>query len=111
VIVWVALLLMYLIGVHFTKSLFQSVAFVALISLYANAATDWGQVAASLAQLTAGDAHDDAEHVRAAQDVDFVAIESDIARLADLQPGPDAAALAREIREKLQMTQEVGTVR
>lgn len=64
VIVWVSLIVMYVAGVHFTKDLFASVSFVAMISLYANAATDWGQVAASLSQLTAADAHQDVEHVR-----------------------------------------------
>jgi len=102
VICWATLILLYLLGVHFTKALFTSVAFVALISLYANAATDWGQVAASLAMLTAGDAHHDAEATRVAVGVDFTAVEQDIARLADLQPGPDAKALATEIRAKLQ---------
>ncbi len=101
VVVWITLIACYLLGFHFTKTLFSSVAFVALISLYANGATDWGQVAASLAQLTAGDAHADVEHVRVVQAMDFAEIESDIARLAELQPGPDAITLAGQIREKL----------
>lgn len=61
---WVTLIVLYLIGVPFTTVLFHSVAFVAVISLYANAATDFGQVCASLAQLAAARAHQDAEHVR-----------------------------------------------
>lgn len=98
---WATLIVLYLAGVPFTAHLFQSVAFVALISLYANAATDFGQVCASLAQLTAGDAHQDTEHVRRMQALDFAALESDIAKLAALSPGPDADALAAEIRKRL----------
>lgn len=64
VVAWTTLILLYLVGVPFTAALFHSVAFVAIISLYANAATDFGQVCASLAQLTAGDAHRDAEVAR-----------------------------------------------
>jgi hypothetical protein len=101
VIVWLTLILLYALGVSFTKSLFTSVAFVAIISLYANAATDWGQVAASLAQLTAGDAHHDAEAARVAIGVDYAQIEQDIARLALLQPCPEADELAQSIRTKL----------
>ena len=66
VVAWTALIACYLLGVHFTRTLFSSVAFVAVISLYANAATDFGQVCASLAQLTAGDVHHDAEEARVA---------------------------------------------
>lgn len=98
VLIWLALIIMYLLGVRFTKSLFQSVAFVALISLYANAATDWGQVAASLAQLTAGDAHHDAEATRREVGFDVVAIESDLEKLAKLNPGPEAIKLSEEIK-------------
>lgn len=61
---WTTLIILYLLHVPFTASLFKSVAFVAVISLYANAATDFGQGAASLAQLTAADAHHDAEETR-----------------------------------------------
>lgn len=61
---WGTLILLYVIGVPFTHSLFKSVAFVAIISLYANAATDFGQACASLAQLVAGDSHHDAEAAR-----------------------------------------------
>jgi hypothetical protein len=99
--VWVTLIGLYLAGVAFTTSLFQSVAFVAVISLYANAATDFGQVCASLAQLTAGDAHHDAQAARHAIHRGTAVIEADIARLADLQPGPEAAALATQIRQQL----------
>jgi hypothetical protein len=86
---------------HWTVALFTSVSFVALISLYANAATDYGAGSANLAELTAGDAHKDTEHVRRAVDVDYEQVESDIAELAGLQPGPDAQALAEKIRTRL----------
>lgn len=102
VIVWVALIVLYFAGARFAHTLFNDVWFVAVISLYANAATDWGQVAASLAQLTAGDAHHDAEVTRAAVSSDLRQIDEDIERLADLQPGPDAVALAGQIQAKLQ---------
>ena len=62
--VWLSLIVMYLVGVPFTAMLFRSVAFVAVISLYANAATDFGQACASLAQFTAGHAHEAAEKAR-----------------------------------------------
>ena len=86
---------------HWTVALFTSVSFVALISLYANAATDYGAGSANLAELTAGDAHKDTEHVRQAVDMDYTQLESDIAELAELQPGPDAQALADRIRTTL----------
>lgn len=64
VAIWSVLLLFYLAHVAFARTLFASVAFVSVLSVLALILTDWGQVAASLAQLTAGDAHRDAEHVR-----------------------------------------------
>jgi hypothetical protein len=99
VIAWLALILLYAIGVPFTHTLFLSVAFVALISLYANAATDFGQVCASLAQLTAGDAHHDSEHNRRVLSqtfADIERIEADINRLAGLSGG-DALELAEKL--------------
>lgn len=61
---WTTLIVMYLAGVSFTASLFKSVAFVAIISLYANAATDFGQSCASLAELSASNAHAEAEKAK-----------------------------------------------
>ena len=106
---WATLIALYLLGVPFTAHLFASVAFVAVISLYANAATDFGQVCASLAQLTAGDAHHDAEATRIAVGIDYSAIEADIARLAELQPCPEADQLAAEIRRRLADSQSFKT--
>ena len=88
-------------GFGWTRVLFASVPFVALISLYANAATDYGAGSANLAELTAGDAHDDTEHTRAELDVDFAALETDIAQLAALQPGTAAQELAGRIVAQL----------
>ena len=106
VVCWILLLSMYLLHLafgifSFTAVLFTSVAFVSCISLYANMATDWGQVAASLAQLTAGDAHHDAEAGRRELGVDTKQVEDDIARLAALQPGPESDKLAAEIRDRV----------
>jgi hypothetical protein len=104
---WATLLLMYiahLIFPHafgFTAALFTSVAFVSCISLYANGATDFGQVAASLAQLTAGDAHHDAEATRREARIDYVQIEQDIAQLARVEPGPEGDELAQAICRRL----------
>ena len=107
---WFILLLMYLVHVAFphlfgfTAALFTSVAFVACISLYANAATDFGQVAASLAQLTAGDAHHDAEAGRRETAIDFGQLELDLVRLAETPPGKEAKALVAQIRQRLGLT-------
>jgi hypothetical protein len=101
VAVWLLLIALYLAGVGFTKSLFASVAFVAVISLYANAATDFGQGCSSLAQLAATDAHHDAEQTRQAVGVDFQKLDTAITRLAALQPGPEAAEQLEEIRAHL----------
>ena len=97
---WTTLIVLYLVHVPFTASLFKSVAFVAVISLYANAATDFGQGAASLSQLAAIEAHYDAEAARIAVGVDYQAIDTDIAQLAELNPGPEAQELATRIRSK-----------
>ena len=58
-------------------------------------------MAASLAQLTAGDAHSDAEIARVHTSIDFALVERDIARLADLAPGEEARKLAADIRRRL----------
>ena len=61
---WLVLIVMYLAGVHFTDGLFRSVAFVAVISLYANAATDAGAAIAAYAAVTAADARHDVSESR-----------------------------------------------
>lgn len=80
---------------------YEAVFFVTELSLLALLLTDWGQYAASSAELAAGDAHHDSEVTRRAVETDFSQIDSDIARLADLQPGPEAKRLASEIRQRL----------
>jgi hypothetical protein len=99
---WMLLTILYVIGVAFAVKLFKSVAFVALISMFALILTDWGQFAASMAQLTAGDVHASVRDMHAAQDVNFDQIEADLVKLAELAPGPEAHALAQAIREQIE---------
>ena len=101
VFVWTLLLVLYLSGVAFARNLFASVAFVAVLSVLALMLTDWGQVVASFAALFAADSHADTEHVRRELGIDTVAIETDLMRLADLQPGAEATSLAAAIRQRL----------
>jgi len=98
---WLTLGVLYLSGVPFTHALFASVAFVALLSLYANAATDFGQACASLADLSASDAHHDAEYNRALMTLDINQLEQDIAQLAELHPGPVAKQLSDSICQRI----------
>ena len=101
VAIWLAITVAFVAGDRAVGHWFGSVKFVSLLSILALVLTDWGQVAASLAQLTAGDAHHDAEATRLAIGVDFAQLDADISRLAALQPGPEAAVLASEIRRRL----------
>lgn len=101
VVVWTLLLTLYLAHVAFATTLFASVAFVAVLSVLALMLTDWGQVAASLAQLSASDAHHDAESARKEIRFDTKQLEEDIARLAKLTPGPESDTLVTEIRKRL----------
>ena len=78
-----------------------SVIFVTFISFYCNASTDAANLMAGIAALFSADSHAATVSANSAVTVDFTAIEADIARLADLQPGPEAAALAEEIRQRL----------
>lgn len=103
---WMLLLIGFLLGLilapfHPIDKLFALVAFTAAISTLSLVETSWGQVAASLAQLSALDAHHDAEATRREQHIDYAAIEGDIARLAALHPGPDAERLEQQIKERL----------
>lgn len=100
-VVWALLLVLFFLKVTAIVHLYQENSFISALSVGALLLTDWGQVAASLAQWTAGDVHADVEHVRRAQGVDFAALEGDIARLAELQPGPEATRLAEQIRARL----------
>jgi hypothetical protein len=88
--------------IHSFTALSGSVVFVTFISFYCNAATDAANLMAGIAALFSADSHHDAEAARVALGADFGELEADIARLADLQPGPDARALAAQIRRKLE---------
>lgn len=101
VVVWTLLLAFYLAHVAFAVNLFASVAFVAVLSVLALMLTDWGQCAASLAQLSAAHGHGDAEAARGEISFDARAIEEDIAKLAKLYPGPESDALVLSIRNRL----------
>jgi hypothetical protein len=100
VLIWFLLILLYAVGVPFARHLYTSVAFVSLLSVGALLLTDWSQVAASLAQLTAGDSHHDVEFVRDALNVDFAQMDRDLDRLAELAGRP-AHELADDIRRRL----------
>ena len=101
VAIWSIITLAFALRVPLVVGWFSSVAFVSLLSILALVLTDWGQVAASMAQLTAGDAHASSAAAHRAINLDFEQLDLDIARLADLQPGPDAAQLAANIRHRL----------
>ena len=101
VFAWTTIMVLFIAGQTTVVGWFASVRFVALLSILALILTDWGQYAASRAQLAASDAHGDVEHVRARMTLDTAAIETDIAKLAALQPGPEASLLADQIRSKI----------
>jgi len=97
----VSLGLLHIQGFAWAKVLSASVPFVALISIYSNWATDVDASTAAFAALVAADSHNAVEASREMLTGDVAAIEEDIARLAAMQPGPAATALAAEIRRKL----------
>lgn len=98
---WLLLTIAYLTHVGLAVRLFASVSFVAVLSSLALAETAWSQVAGSLAQLTAGDTHSGVLAARAQESIDFDVVERDLGRLAELEPGDEAEALAMEIRMRL----------
>jgi len=75
-----------------------TVLWVSVISYYCNAATEGAALTAGLAALFSSDSHAATVSLGA----DFDAMEADIARLADLQPGAEASELADGIRGRLQ---------
>jgi hypothetical protein len=107
VIVWTLLIacvgagLAHIGGFSWAKALAASIPFVALISLYANWATDLGATFAAYAALIASDVHSQVTTTGTMLASDIDAIEADIAHLADLQPGAEAAALADSIRARV----------
>ena len=87
--------------IHAFISTSSSVLFVTLISFYCNASTDAANLMAGMAALFSSDSHAAVIAGNTSMSADFTSLEADVARLADLQPGPQATALAGEIRRKL----------
>lgn len=102
--VWAIMMMAY--SLPFSRHVYNAVGFVTELSLLALLLTDWGQMAASKSELAALDAHHDAEAGRVATRVDFRQLDLDVSRLAELQPGPDAEALAAEIRARFLKSSE-----
>jgi sulfite exporter TauE/SafE len=88
-------------GFGWAKDLSESVPFVALISLYANWATDVGTATAAFAALVASDSHAAVVATGQMLEADLEALQSDVDRLAGLGPGQEAADLAASIHRKL----------
>jgi hypothetical protein len=88
-------------GFTWAKDLAESVPFVALISLYANWATDVDAATAAFAALVASDSHAAVVSTGAALSGDLDALKADISRLAGLSPGQEASDLAESISHKL----------
>jgi hypothetical protein len=93
--------LLHVGGFAWAKTLAESLPFVALISIYANWATDVDAATAAFAALVASDSHAAVVSTGAALVTDFREVETDIARLAALQPGTEAEQLAQSIRSRL----------
>lgn len=87
--------------IHAFTALSSSVLFVTFISFYCNASTDAANFTAGLAALFSADSHGAAEAARLVAERDFAAIEGDIARLADTDPGQEAQELADQIRARI----------
>lgn len=83
------------------RSLFEKVYWVSVLSLYANLTTVASIVAGLWAALAAGQAHEDAEAGAQAVRLDIREIDTHIAELAELSPGPEAQKLADEILQQL----------
>lgn len=107
IIVWtilgicVAFGLLHLGGFAWAKILSESIPFVAMISIYANWATDVDAATAAFAALVAADSHVASDTNRQLLTKDFASVEDDIARLAAMSPCPAADELAASIRARL----------
>lgn len=88
-------------GFGWAKDLAQSIPFVVMISIYANWATDLDAATAAYAALVAADGHAATMKEGRYSSEDHLAIELDIAKLASLQPGQEAVALAESIKARL----------
>lgn len=86
---------------HSFIAMSSSVLFVTFISFYCNASTDAANLMAGISALFSADGHAATLAANTAVSSDFTSLEADIARLAALQPGPEAEALAGEIRRRL----------
>lgn len=64
-VAWVVFIVMVLAGVPWAHGLAGKVVFVTLVSLYANAATDFGQFVSAVAALISADARSDVESAQA----------------------------------------------
>jgi len=78
------------------------ILWVSVISYYCNFSTDLANFTAGLAALFSSDSHAATVAATVSLDADFDTMETDIARLADLQPGAEASELAAGIRGRLQ---------
>lgn len=107
--IWIVAMLLIVaiwLGVHdsffrWFRDLSSSVIFVTFISFYCNASTDAANLTAGMAALFSADSHATVLTADSGLSADLTVLEGDIARLADLQPGPEATALAAQIREQL----------
>jgi hypothetical protein len=77
------------------------VLWVSVISYYCNASTDAANLMAGIAALFSSDSHAAIMATGIVLSADLGSLEADVARLADLQPGPEATALAAGIRVRL----------
>jgi uncharacterized membrane protein len=103
--------LLHVPGFYWAKILATSLPFVVLISLYANWATDLDGATAAFASLVASDARQDVHATGLALTADLDKIESDIGKLANLDPGPEATRLAGDIRRRLIQNRSAETER
>lgn len=93
--------LAHVLGFEWAKALSASVPFVAVVSLYANLATDWGAAIAAYAALVAADVHSQVTVTSSVLTADLAHLHDDVDRLAGLEPGEEAAVLAASLKAKL----------
>jgi hypothetical protein len=93
--------LAHIAGFAWAYDLSQTVWFVALLSLYANLATDFGAVIASYAALVAADVHSQVAVTSSVLTADLAHLHDDVDQLAGLEPGEEAAELAASLKARL----------
>lgn len=89
------------LGFEWAKALSASVPFVAVVSLYANLATDGGAAISAYAALVAADVHSQVAVTRSVLTADLAHLHEDVDQLAGLEPGEEATALAASLKAKL----------